>query len=50
MIGIGMLMGLREEGPARVIEWEENWRSVVWRWSGGRRIEDDVVVYLGWGD
>lgn len=42
-----MLMGLSEEGPARVIGWEEDWRSMVGRWSGGRWIEDDVVVDLG---
>lgn len=42
-----MLMGLSEEGPARVIDWEEDWRSMVGRWSGGRWIEDDVVVDLG---
>lgn len=45
-----MLMGLSKEGPARVIDREEDWRSMVGRWSGGRWIEDDVIVYLRCGD
>ena len=47
VVRVGMLMGLGEEGPARVIGWEEDWRSMVGRWSGGWRIEDDVIVHLG---
>ena len=43
-------MGLSEEGPARVIGWEEDWRSMVGRWSGGWGIENDVVLYVGRGD
>ncbi len=29
VIGVGVLVGLSEEGPARVIGWEEDWRGVV---------------------
>ena len=46
-------MGLSEEGPARVIGGEEDWRSMVGRWGGGWGIENDVVLYVGrrdWGE
>lgn len=43
-------MGLSEEGPARVVRWQKDRGSVIGRWSGGWRIEDDVVVDLGLGD
>lgn len=48
VVRVGVLMRLSEEGPARVVDWEEDWRSMVRRWSGRWRIEDDVVVDLRW--
>ena len=50
IVGVGVLVGLSEESPARVIRREEDWRSMIRRRSGGRRVEDDVVVDLGRGD